>query len=187
MTGKIFGIGLSRTGTRTLSEALSLLGFRTAHYVEHKREQRGVTTWFAGDFATDSLLDYDAAVDLPIPVFYPQLDARYPGSKFILTIRDADSWIASMRRHWAAWPITDDASGRYRQTQRLAMYGVYGFAEGRLRHVFDTHRRNVGWYFRDRPGDLLLIDICGGHGWERLCPFLNRPVPVTTFPWLNKG
>ena len=187
MKNKIFGIGLSRTGTRSLGEALTLLGYRTASFVSHKTEEQGKTTWFAGDFETDSLADFDAAVDLPIPIFYPQLDERYPGSKFILTIREPESWLASVRRHWARWPITDDSAGRYRQMLRLAMYGMHGFSAARMKSVYETHVHKVRRYFRARPQDLLVIDISQGEGWEKLCPFLNVAVPLSKFPWLNKG
>jgi hypothetical protein len=187
LTAKIFGIGLSRTGTKSLCEALGFLGYRTAHYTEHKSELRGLNTWFAGDFDTDSLVAHDAAVDLPIPIFYPELDERYPGSKFVLTVRDVDSWIASVRRHWAEWQITDDPVGRYRQMLRLAMYGIHGFATSRMRHVYQTHVRNVRWYFRGRPDDLLVLDVCAAEGWETLCPFLSKRKPSCLFPWLNKG
>ena len=187
MTGKVFGIGLSRTGTRSLGEALTLLGYRTASFVAHKTEERGKSTWFAGDFETDSLPNHDAAVDLPIPTFYPQLDQRYPGSKFILTVREPASWIASIRRHWTRWPITEDSAGRYRQMLRLAMYGMYGFSEARMIGVYEMHVQNVQQYFRARPQNLLLIDICGGEGWKRLCPFLGESEPPISFPWVNKG
>jgi hypothetical protein len=187
MSGKIFGIGLSKTGTKSLSEALTQLGYRTAHYLEHRTEQRGQSTWFAGDFASDCLPGYDAAVDLPIPIFYPQLDERYPGSKFILTVRDPLAWLISVQRHWERLTITEDSRGRYRQMVRLAMYGTHGFSESRMRHVYETHVRNVHSYFRARPKDLLVLDICAGEGWEKLCAFLDRPQPQLPFPWLNKG
>ena len=187
MTSKVFGIGLSRTGTRSLAEALTHLGYRTASFVEHKNTQLGTTTWFAGDFCTDALPDYQAAVDLPIPTFYPQLDECCPGSKFILTVRETQSWLHSVQRHWARWNITEDAEGRYRQMVRLAMYGIHGFSEPRMKHVYETHLRNVQWFFRDRPADLLVVDICAGEGYNKLCPFLGKPCPPAPFPWLNKG
>lgn len=190
MTGKVFGIGLSRTGTTSLSRALTQLGYRTAHYVELRAVHFAKETWLAGNFDVDCLANYDAAVDLPVPVFYPQLDERYPGSKYILTVRDAVSWLASVRRHWTRYLPGDDPKGSYRRTVRLAMYGIHGFAEARMKFVYDTHVRNVHWFFRDRPGDLLVLDICAGDGWSKLCPFLARPLPPeagSAFPWLNQG
>ena len=108
---KVLGIGLSRTGTMSLAQALGQLGYRAANFVDHREARRGESSWFAGDFDTDSLSGFDAAVDLPLPAFYPQLDARYPGSKFILTIRDPETWLVSVRRHWSVTPITDDSQG----------------------------------------------------------------------------
>jgi len=40
-------------------------------------------------------------------------------------------------------------------------------------------------YFKDRPDDLLIIDICSGEGFEKLAPFLGRPLPAQPFP--HKG
>lgn len=100
MQGKILGIGLSKTGTKSLIGALAQCGLRTAHYVEHVRTLCGVGTWFSGDFEKDSLADCDAAADLPIAPFFAQLDRRYPGSKFILTVREVESWLSSVRKHW---------------------------------------------------------------------------------------
>ena len=43
------------------------------------------------------------------------------------------------------------------------------------------HNRNV---YDAVPSDrLLVMDIAGGDGWEKLCPFIGRPVPSNlTFP-----
>src|SRR5262249_40047767 len=105
MTAKIFGLGLSKTGTSSLQAALRTLGYRAAHFLEHRDEGRG-EAWLAGDFETDCLASYDAALDLPVPVFYAQLDQRYPGSRFILTVREMASWLESVRKHWERyWEI----------------------------------------------------------------------------------
>lgn len=40
-------------------------------------------------------------------------------------------------------------------------------------------------YFAGRPEDLLIMDICAGDGWEKLCPFLGFEIPETPFPHLN--
>jgi hypothetical protein len=37
-------------------------------------------------------------------------------------------------------------------------------------------------YFRDRPDDLLVMNICAGEGWEKLCPFLGLAIPKVKFP-----
>ena len=39
-------------------------------------------------FKTDWIKEYDAVFDNPIPSIFPQLDYKYPNSKFILTLRN---------------------------------------------------------------------------------------------------
>jgi hypothetical protein len=199
MQGKILGIGLSKTGTKSLIGALAQCGLRTAHYIEHIHTMRGMGTWFHGDFATDSLADCDAAADLPIAPFFAQLDRRYPGSKFILTVREIESWLASTRKHWQRSPLKKrrinlgkkSSADQYRRLLRLTTYGIDDFCEDRFRWVYETHLRNVLTHFENRPQDLLLLDICGGEAWDRLGPFLDSivksPAPGMQFPWENKA
>ncbi len=70
---------------------------------------------------------------------------------------------------------------------RLAVYGITGWSESRFAHLYDTHERNVRWYFRDRPEDLLVMNVFEGDGWEQLCRFLDRPVPDVPFPNVKPG
>lgn len=172
--GKIFGIGLPRTGTRSLAGALRHLGYRTAHFLANPH-------WLQADFETDALANFDALADTPTPIYFPEFDKRYPGSKFIYTARDTEAWLRSIQQHQAA-PLTDSERDARRRVYRLLTYGLYQFSAERYRYVKETHDRNVVWYFRDRPADLLMIDICAGDGWEKLCPFLEKPVPEAAFP-----
>src|SRR3989338_5334651 len=101
---KIFGIGLMRTGTVSCAEALRILGYSVAHFDELREVMEKSGGWLAGDFETDWLVKYDAAFDNPIPGIFIELDKRYPGSKFILTVRDLDSWLESCRKYLAKVP-----------------------------------------------------------------------------------
>ena len=49
------------------------------------------------------------------------------------------------------------------------------------------HNEAVKEYFKDRPDDLLVLDVCAGDGWEKLCPFLEKAVPDKPFPHKGKG
>ena len=42
-------------------------------------------------------------------------------------------------------------------------------------------------HFAGRPDDLLVLDVVGGEGWERLCPFLGLAPPDEPFPHFNPG
>jgi hypothetical protein len=167
---KVFGIGLGRTGTTSLHHALTQLGFRCKHYPV-------VPQIFAGDFRC--LDDCDAVCDNPVVPYYPQWDQCYPQSKFILTIRDVADWIKSNRD----WYTRRGTPTEYMTKVRIAVFGIYTFDEDRFRHIYDTHVRGVKTYFENRPNDLLVMDICRGDGWEKLCAFLNIPTPDVPFPF----
>ena len=93
---KVFGIGLSKTGTTSLARALEILGYNTRDYL-------GVTRYSPGDLTSidlDEVNANDAFTDTPIPSFYRELDKMYPGSKFILTVRDMDGWLKSCKKQF---------------------------------------------------------------------------------------
>lgn len=180
---KLFGIGLSKTGTTSLATALRLLGYRTIHYPQDPVTARQLMT---GDFRLRILEDHDAALDTPIVPFYRDLDRAYPGSKFILTIRRKEDWLRSVESWWQQQPIWWDEETA-RCYFRAAVYGCIHFHRERFSDVYDTHLENVQQYFRNRSHDLLILDICGGQGWDELCSFLDRPVPEALFPHQNKA
>lgn len=180
--GKIFGIGLSKTGTTSLYAALQRLGYRTITF-GHMREL-GLEDWIDGDFSRDYLAHVDAATDLPIGTYFRELDERYPGSKFILTHRDAEPWLASVKRQFEANPNPKHA---FHRTVRLAHYGVGVFNEGRFRRLHQDHIKAVRAHFADHPEQLLEIDLFSGEGWSELCGFLGRDVPDQPFPNTKPG
>ena len=73
-----------------------------------------------------------------------------------------------------------------RRLLRSANYGCYEFSCHRLSYVYDQHYQSVIHYFKDRPNDLLVLDICNGDGWEKLCPFVNKPFVDFPFPFVKK-
>lgn len=87
---KVFGVGLSKTATTSLTFALEILGFCTKHYPS----LRYYPHWLRG--IKKHVLEEDQAFsDITIIPFYKELDRKYPGSKFILTARDLDDWLES--------------------------------------------------------------------------------------------
>eukprot|EP00747_Dinoflagellata_sp_TGD_P073422 gnl/TRDRNA2_/TRDRNA2_157892_c0_seq1.p1 gnl/TRDRNA2_/TRDRNA2_157892_c0~~gnl/TRDRNA2_/TRDRNA2_157892_c0_seq1.p1 ORF type:complete len:814 (-),score=150.38 gnl/TRDRNA2_/TRDRNA2_157892_c0_seq1:306-2747(-) len=87
----VFGIGLPRTGTHSLAEALKILGFRglnrcvlTKSTVQHVPRSQNVV----GKFSLDNSHFRD----------YQQLFEDNPGAKFILTTRDAEPYKQSIER-----------------------------------------------------------------------------------------
>jgi hypothetical protein len=70
--------------------------------------------------------------------------------------------------------------------QRVVIFGTYKFNRERLSYIYDLHYKTVMEYFKDRPESLLAIDICGGEGWEKLCPFLKLPLRKAPFQLKSK-
>ena len=94
---RIFCIGWHKTGTTSLGLALLKLGYSvlgcrldTVHAL--KRNDLESVLQLADRF--------DALQDVPWAALYRELDQRHPGSRFILTVREEMSWLASATRHF---------------------------------------------------------------------------------------
>jgi len=184
---KIFGIGLSKTGTTSLAHALELLGYRTKDYL-------GITRYSPGDLSSmdlDAVDANDAFTDTPIPSFYRELDEKYPGSKFILTVREMDGWLKSCKKQFTrklAEKQNDASINLF-----MDIYDCFVFDETKFTAGYERFVNDVLHYFRDRPDDLLILDLSGGDGWEKLCRFLGTAAPdvpfqranVTRIRWIN--
>lgn len=182
---KIFCIGLSKTGTRSLHQALEILGYRSLHWggpelatavrrgpLLNAAVERSLTD---GRPLLEDIDEADAYSDLhALTRNFDVLDEQYPGSRFILTVRDLDAWLDSRRRHVE--------ENRARQAR-----GEYegSFLEVDLdgwRAEATEHHARVRAHFAGRPHDLLEMDISAGDGWAELCPFLRVKVPSEPFP-----
>ena len=131
-----------------------------------------------------------ALSDLPIPILYDKLDKAYPGSKFILTTRDDDKWLDSVRRHWnpnfnkfrKSWDHDPFSHFIHKE-----IYGQRGFDPDIFLARYRRHNAEVAEYFRSRPADLLTFNVDAGHGWTELCRFLKKPVPSVAYPMIYYG
>ena len=97
---RIFGIGMHKTATTSLSRALDVLGYDSTHW-KNAHWAKAIWEEMKGDGRSRTLERSYALSDLPIPLLFRELDAAYKGSKFILTIREEDEWIDSVRAHWS--------------------------------------------------------------------------------------
>lgn len=168
---KVFGIGLSRTGTTSLNEALQILGWRSIHY------PLDVTISDAIHKTLSCAEKYEAVTDIPAALAWRDLSRRYPKAKFILTVRDEEAWIDSCRRWWGRKHVS--ALSFLERSYRVAMYGQAGFDEEVFRSVYKKHFTDVVSTLGDR---VLVLDICSGCNWFDLCNFLEVEVPNVDFP-----
>ena len=175
---KIFCIGFQKTGTTSMGQALQELGFSVAgvQSKNHPHLESEIPRLIDGVVPR-----YDAFQDNPWPLLYRRLDERYPGSKFILTLREEASWLKSIVRH----------CGDRSTEMRKWIYGSGNPSnhESDYLGVYRRHNEEVQTYFERRsPSDFLILNLFDGDGWDELCSFLGIPeVPSWPFPHLNRA
>lgn len=187
---KIFGIGYSKTGTTSLTKALQMLGINALHFPFHamRHSNEELTLNY------DRLQAREAYTDTPIPLFYKDIDKKFPGSKFILTVRDMDAWLRSCEKNHV-WPgeyvhdkaIRNQAYVRTLLNLHYELYGAVSFQREAFRRSHENYIEDVMNYFKDRPDDLIVMDVCCGDGWQKLCAFLEKEIPDVPFPRTNVG
>ena len=182
---RVICIGMNKTGTSTLKhcfEILRLLPIASPN--TYDRSARRLIQHFYKHKSYDVMLDlaehYKAFEDRPWNMWsmYRHLYERFPDSRFILTVRDPESWWRSTER----W-ITVTKPGvmaRYEQHLRVHEPGKESMTESYLRY-----NREVQDYFAG-TGRLLVMNFEQGDGWEKLCGFLGLPVPDREFPHANR-
>lgn len=183
-TQRIFGIGLSKTGTTSLTKALNILGIPSIHY---PRDETTFAELKRGEYRLSILNEYRGVTDTPVAPFFAQLDHAWPHSKFILTVRDKASWLRSAEAHWETikrGPRANDQQFQdFTDFISACVYGCIYFNAERFSYAYDVHVSQVQKYFQSRPNDLLVLDICGGTGgWRELSGFLGCETPNIPFP-----
>jgi hypothetical protein len=190
---KIIGAGFGRTGTRSLKEALEMLGSGPCyHMVEVFAHPEHMAFWEmaargeSGDWH-GVFRGYQATVDWPGCTFYKQLMLTYPDARVLLSVRDAEKWYESVKStiylasHRAETP---DTATRMPMVNQLVWHGTFHdrFLEKEYAiSLFEQHNEEVKKYV---PAEKLLVyDV--KEGWEPLCTFLGVPVPDVPFPHLN--
>lgn len=173
---KVICIGWHKTGTSTIGMALIKLGYEVVG-------ARLDTTEALFENDLQSVMDiarpFDALQDVPWAALYKELDREFPASKFILTIRDEQSWLNSASKHFGDSDIP--------MHKWLYGKGALKGNEELFLSRYQSHNREVMGYFKGREKDLLVMNFEKGDGWEKLCPFLGHSIPNKSFPHANKG
>ena len=143
---KYFGIGISRTGTSSLAKAFKLLGYNTKHYLTDV--QYNYTTGLAPN-------EFDFMNDMPVFWKYKELDKKFPNSKFIYTERNIEQWAESCKRYFI-----DRALPNLEFRTRLhAFFKNQNVVDVDYAQIYKQHRDEVFEYFKERPRDLLVMNI----------------------------
>jgi hypothetical protein len=177
---KLFCVGFQKTGTSSMSVAFKALGFDVTD--AFRGVNRALKRHPADPDATvknivlEKMKSADAIQDAPANFFYEEFDQAYPGSKFILTYRPVDSWLASYANFFR------DVNSPLHQW----MYGVDRFwgNEERFRSIYLDQNDKIRRYFANRPDDFLEFNLFDNHGWYELVKFLG-PDFLPPFPKEN--
>jgi hypothetical protein len=175
---RIFGIGLNKTGTSSLHQALTILGYESLHW-GGPTLRRLIEVSLAKDEPLLSRLDprFDAFSDIQVlATNFDRLDEQYPGSRFVLTVRPIDDWLDSRRRH-VETNVRRKTTGDYTGT-------FVTIDEPAWREEWEQHVERVRDHFAGRD-DFVEIDITTNAGWGLLCSLLGVPAPAVPYPWVN--
>jgi|SRR5690554_5299286 len=201
---KIFGIGNNKTGTTSLKKAMEELGFKVG---DQRAAELMLQQYTSRNFKP--LIKYCKTAqffqDIPFskPYTYIVLDHEFPGSKFILTIRDSpEQWYNSLIKfHGKLWgkkggtPTKEDlmeANYIYKGWAWEVMKNVEGVPEDDLYNKeiliksYIDHNNQVVDYFKHRPKDLLVLNVAKSGAYSKLCEFLGVQSNAIDFPWENK-
>ena len=204
LTPKIFCIGAFKTGTTSLGAFLKGLGFKLG---DQTAGERLLKDWAARNFAPIVALARTAQAfqDMPFscPLTYEAMDRAFPGSRFILSIRDdSEQWYGSLVRFHTQLmgkgrlPTAQDLKDfpyQYKGWIFEALQLVSGGSETdpynkpRLIASYESHKEAVANYFRNRPQSFLTVNLSEPDSAERIVRFLGLPYTGQVMPHLNRS
>lgn len=180
---KVFIIGAPRTGTTSVGQAMAILGYRDYGHDPYLQE-----LWQHGNYEPiwERVGMHDSFSDGPFNTgnFYQALAEKYPHAKFILTVRNKQTWKESHRRHFDPDVPNRDVKPRFKmhRYEPETWWRWYDRRNAEIRAFFQTN---------NRPHHLLEFTIGEEREpWARLVDFLgseaNIPSPLPPFPHANK-
>jgi len=203
---KLIGAGLPRTGTLSQKVALEMLGLGPCYHMVNVLadldEAQGWQRALDGEGPWDDVLgDFGSTVDWPGSFFYKELADYYPDAKVLLSIRECDGWVRSMRdtiwgMFYGDMLIRDLTEARERVDPKWHTYcdmlrgmwhqsGLINAGEDTTSEDMAAAMERFNQEVQDSiPSDRLLVWSVTD-GWEPLCEFLELPVPEDDFPRVN--
>jgi len=205
---RVIGAGLPRTGTASLSAALSILLEGPIYHggtqvtlgpPSHIRAWGAALRSWPDDQALirktihDCLDGYAGTTDCPGMLLVPELLAAYPDAVVVCGVRDASAWARSLNA------VASTATMRFLGCVLLPLPTMRHFIPyaDALRPLFvrlfgerepftpATYHRHQAWLREVVPPEkLFFVDV--RDGWEPLCKALGKDVPVgVDFPRIN--
>nr|XP_039261223.1 uncharacterized protein LOC120337497 [Styela clava] len=208
---KIVCAGFWKTGTKSLAEALTILGYKVYDYDQQvefldlfEKFYKGTVT---DEDIRETLKDVDVVIDGQAIALWEHIYKAIPGTKVILTTRDDDSWWKSFKSQGDKMPIS------WRIAMFLLMFvpsgwrlmkctigglnlcvpieGPYAIPLMKMpsneRLYKMKFRQHNSYVLETVPDKDLLVFPVGENKWEPLCEFLGVDVPDVPYPHKNKA
>ncbi|SCO75814.1 uncharacterized protein FRV6_00026 [Fusarium oxysporum] len=213
---KVLALGLPRTGSASIAEALTILGYKGVHHglkaIDSLNDWKVINraadatfpvlpTYTGEPFTRDEWDELygpcEAGTDMAA-LFATQLVKVYPNAKVILVVRDFDKWYASYETVFEQlWSFGADLAINYAEpligfeTGVASRKAILGFFEAKnVQEARNNARVVYERHYRQLrevvPPEKLLVYRMG-EGWEPMCGFLDKPVPDVEFPWINEA
>ncbi|KAE8422797.1 hypothetical protein BDV36DRAFT_244610 [Aspergillus pseudocaelatus] len=200
---QVLAVGISRSGTESLREALHILGIKHTHHgfdtilppSSLQATYRLLQKKYTGTPSPLTASDFDTVLgncvgvtDLIAAEFAPELIAAYPEAKVILnTRRDLDGWYKSMQLtmgyfdrnpvdwDWCkSWFCAELFWIRQCMCRTMMKRFFRGSFESNGRWVYESH---VALIRGLGLAEERLLEWSVEDGWEPLCRFLGKEVP----------
>jgi hypothetical protein len=201
---KVFCIGFHKTGTTSMFQALTEMGYIMGNEVAAEILADDIR-----DERYDRLMNYcrmaDAYQDHPFffPGFFKKLDKEFPGAKFVLSVRnDENQWFRSLCGFWIKRFSSDKSRLPTEEDMKNASYRYIGYLWQKVKMLYPNmefleekpykktyldHNADVREYFKDRPNDLLELNVADPDSYQKLADFLGVIVKkIKKFPWKIK-
>lgn len=197
MALEVIGSGFGRTGTRSLKDALEILGFGPCHHMDEvfaRPEQ--VPIWQV--LARGQEVDLSAAyrgfrsqVDWPGAHVWRQAARQFPGAKVLHSVRPEESWwrsysgtIGKLMSIYGGLELPPHVRAMLTAADRFIVQATMGGNPLDREACLAAFRaREAEVRATIAPERLLVFDVA--QGWAPLCAFLGVAVPDQPFPRRN--
>lgn len=199
---KIFCLGFPKTGTSSIEQGLEILNYKVCKGYWGNTHSFYLFALLVNKDYNEILRMtkyWDAFADAPWggSNLYIKLLEIYPNAKYILTVREPESWYKSFEKLITMFDLNPDtaltsyhANGMWGSAYYFETIFNIKTLAGNKQKIIDTyikHNNDIKAYFNNNQKELLILDLSKVNGWDAICPFLNCTIPNTAFPHLNKS
>jgi hypothetical protein len=204
---------MPKTGSVSMMQAYQKLGLTTYHgfdFIENDEHQvrwkKAIDAKFYGKGRLFTKADFDAFLgdyavvsDIPFLGFWEEFLDWYPDAKVVLVERNVDEWFKSFDTGIIGAGFSKSALilrccieplVRVQQPATLVWDLERALFNCHDRQSFSDNAKETYLQHYEKVRNMVpkdrLLDYKLGSGWEPLCQFLGKQVPVERFPWTNE-